>query len=506
MLRNKYIILVLNITLIASCSSEKSEIVVNDNLSKNAQKAKDSLSNNQKVPETFESMIQLDYQRSLVKMSHSINTMAYEYLPVLNNSKDIMFFTGMDRTGYFDFKLSHVDSKNTGGEDIFISERKNLLWTDARPIEFLNTNSHESVSYITRKNDLLITANYDENLGLKNGSKGTETTDIFIAKEKGGKYSIQHLPEPVNSIYFDSDGILNSTEEYLFFVSDRPGNIGEYHKKGWEWNGNLWGNTDIYVSEKTEFGWSNPTNLGPIINTEFSERFPWLSADGTTLYISSNAYTDEGDMNIYFFRRSDLDDWTNWDGPFTIKNVNTAAEEFGFKIYDDSSYFFARSSKLDFNSTQMGRGGDGAYRETNYRSGYELYGCQTVSLDKNSVVNIYSSQASKDPIFVMGNVCFDFDSWKIKKNVHKELNFLIDFLNNNPSKEVLIIGYTDDLGNNNYNLELSKNRAESVKNFLLSNECENVLIVKGEGENNPKYSNKGKLKEMNRRVEISFVE
>jgi hypothetical protein len=70
---------------------------------------------------------------------------------------------------------------------------------------------------------------------------------------------------------------------HLYFSSNRPGNFGD---------------TDLYVSEQVEGKWSEPRNLGPVINTEGSEMFPFLYAD-SVLYFASDGHGGFGGLDIY---------------------------------------------------------------------------------------------------------------------------------------------------------------------------------------------------------------
>lgn len=55
---------------------------------------------------------------------------------------------------------------------------------------------------------------------------------MFLAKSrKDGQYQIVHFPEPVNSIFDEADGLMADDESYILFVSDKPGHVGDYHKK-----------------------------------------------------------------------------------------------------------------------------------------------------------------------------------------------------------------------------------------------------------------------------------
>ncbi|MFN5209685.1 MAG: hypothetical protein ACK5D8_09360, partial [Bacteroidota bacterium] len=284
-----------------STKTNKTEHVIQDTVS-----TVSIISNFPKI-ETLKSVI----KRDRIKLGHSINTIANEYLPVLNADGSKLYFSAMDRTGFFDFKLDFTKEKSAGGEDIFYSELNEGIWMDARPLKEINSNGHEVVSQVFKNDDLLVTGNYPENFGVKEKKDvGAQTTDIYFLREGKGGYQINHLPEPVNSIFTESDGFMAEDQSYILFVSDRNGNIGEYHKKGWKWNDSFWGNTDVYVCIKEGDYWGNPINLGSKINTPYAERTPWLSEDGLTLYLSSNGYVKgKTDLDVYAFKRNDKNNW-----------------------------------------------------------------------------------------------------------------------------------------------------------------------------------------------------
>ena len=77
----------------------------------------------------------------------------------------------------------------------------------------------------------------------------------------------------------------------------------------------------------------------------------------------------------------------------------------------------------------------------------------------------------------------------------------------NPEKTIVLEGHTDDSGDENYNLELSKRRAESVKNALINKGInEERIKTKGCGSTQPLFPNNfdDELKFLNRRVSMSF--
>jgi len=448
----------------------------------------------------------LDKMRQPVRLNHHVNTSANEYLPVISSNEKKLFFSAMDRTGYFDFKLDFTKQSSSGGEDIFYADFNTGIFTDARPIVSLNTNGHEVVSHVFNDESLMLTANYPEKIG-PIGNPETETTDLFLAKKiKKDKYSIYHLPEPVNSIFSEADAIMPEDQSYVLFVSDRPGHVGEYHKKGLKWNESFWGNTDVYVSIKNGDMWGVPINLGNIVNTEGAERTPWLSKDGLTLYISSNGQDkSKYDLDVFAFTRKDKNSWVKWSGPILIKDASSQFDDWGYKETTDGNAYIARVQSLGFKPTQGGTAGDGYIRETNYRPGYSLTGQQTASLNSENTTDIFLLKKTDLPVFTLNEVFFEFNSAKLNSKMTAVMERFVDMLKQNESYSVSIKGFTDDIGDEQYNLNLSQERAESVKTYLIKNGIKNNINTEGFGEKNPRFNNNdSEKKQFNRRVEIYF--
>ena len=453
-----------------------------------------------------ESKIQIiDLKRPLIKLGHTINTSENEYLPILKPNGSRLYFSAMDRTGFFDFKLDFTKQKSSGGEDIYYSDLVESVWSDARPLSEINTNGHEVVTQAFENGNLLITGNYPEKLGVKeNQDAGVQTTDLFYLEKTKSSYQIKHFPEPVNSIYTESDAWMNEDESFIIFVSDRPGNIGDYHKKGWKWNESFWGNTDVYVSIKNGDYWTVPINLGSTINSPGAERTPWLSEDGLTMFVSSNGYVkNKNDLNVYAFKRTDLNNWTDWQGPFEIKDANTANDDWGYKELKNGDAYIASAHPLGFKPTQGGKSGDGGIRETNFRPGYEIHGLQIAALNSEFETNIFLLKKTSNPTFVINDVFFDFDSYALKKSFEKHLDLIIDQIKQNPTSTIEINGHTDNVGKKEYNEELSIKRADAIKSYFLSKGVKNQIQINGYGDRNPLAPNTNNVnRKKNRRVEI----
>src|SRR5690606_6505142 len=65
------------------------------------------------------------------------------------------------------------------------------------------------------------------------------------------------------------------------------------------------------------------------------------------------------------------------------------------------------------------------------------------------------------------NVYFDFNSDKPNAQSVSGINFLTKYMKDNPSASADVIGYADEIGNSEYNKDLSRRRAENVKQILV---------------------------------------
>ncbi len=104
-------------------------------------------------------------------------------------------------------------------------------------------------------------------------------------------------------------------------------------------------------------------------------------------------------------------------------------------------------------------------------------------------------------------VFFDFGEWRLKQEIYPLLLELAAMLKNKSQAVLEITGHTDNVGSEEFNLELSMKRAEAVKFFLLDNGCkEEQIIVRAKGKSEPLEDNSTENgRTMNRRVEIHMI-
>jgi len=99
---------------------------------------------------------------------------------------------------------------------------------------------------------------------------------------------------------------------------------------------------------------------------------------------------------------------------------------------------------------------------------------------------------------------FDVDSSVVHPGAYPEIDRLAGVFNQYPDTMIRIEGYTDSTGSEEYNLHLSRRRAEAVKQLLVSKGVSSSrMTVLGYGESRPKAGNDTPYgRQLNRRVEI----
>ncbi len=106
-----------------------------------------------------------------------------------------------------------------------------------------------------------------------------------------------------------------------------------------------YGGYDIWKSRLTDKGWSEPENLGPNINTAMDEQSPFIHPDDSTLYFCSNGWPGLGGMDLFMSRLGKDGKWqkpTNLGYP-----INSSGDENGLCLTANGTYAFFASNKLN---------------------------------------------------------------------------------------------------------------------------------------------------------------
>jgi outer membrane protein OmpA-like peptidoglycan-associated protein len=107
----------------------------------------------------------------------------------------------------------------------------------------------------------------------------------------------------------------------------------------------------------------------------------------------------------------------------------------------------------------------------------------------------------------LNNVYFEFNKWNLLPESFPELDKVFQFLKDNPTVEIELSGHTDNIGSDEYNLNLSQKRADAVKAYIVSKGIDTKRMTsKGYGKSKPIATNMTDAgREQNRRVEFTVT-
>ena len=127
---------------------------------------------------------------------------------------------------------------------------------------------------------------------------------------------------------------------------------------------------------------------------------------------------------------------------------------------------------------------------------------------KQELAELKAKETERGLVITLDDVLFEVDSANLRPQALRNLTPLAEFLRDHPERSILIEGHTDNTGADEYNLQLSRARAESVQAFLMHQGVPPMRIaVTGYGESYPIASNDNATgRQLNRRVEIVVLD
>ena len=123
---------------------------------------------------------------------------------------------------------------------------------------------------------------------------------------------------------------------------------------------------------------------------------------------------------------------------------------------------------------------------------------------QRQIDELQAKDTDRGLVLTLGDVLFESGKAQLKSAAAGNLNTLVMFLNNYQNRTVLIEGYTDSVGSDDYNQGLSSRRAESVQAYLVGQGVDRGrLSASGLGESAPVADNESAMgRQLNRRVEV----
>lgn len=457
--------------------------------------------------------------RFIIKPVELFNSNQSEFSPMLAQNDNVLYFTSSrkDATGEVVSPISGMKYN-----DLFTVE-KNAAGEWQKPVILssdINTEFDEGTPSITSNGRYMFytycSANYNKPASPK----------IYYSRRVNGKWTAgrEFVIETDDSLSVFAHPAVSPSGEYLYFVSDMPGGYGGKDI----WRAELTLNFDVVAIE----------NAGPVINSAGDEMFPYVRND-STIYFSSDGHPGMGGFDIFEAKLlSDNKEWRimNMESP-----INSSYDDFGitFEKLADRGFFSSNRDDIrgydhiysfdsllnsinvegivvdsddEFiaNATLSVVGNDGSqYKfktskngEYNFKanSGIEylvmasaegfLNQSKSFEIGSEVIDTLYYIDFEMIPYnkpVVLENIFYDFDSSSLREESKKDLNGLIELLEEHPEIRIELMSHTDRNGSEGYNIGLSLQRAESVANYLFNNGIDKGRVVAiGLGKSEPK--------------------
>tara|TARA_R110002111_G_scaffold49029_7_gene86787 strand:+ start:480 stop:3110 length:2631 start_codon:yes stop_codon:yes gene_type:complete len=472
-----------------------------------------NLSANQKET-VLDNILNMELKFGLKNLA--INTKYSEFSPMFYNEDEIVFASAKDSSI---FNTRRYKWNNQPYLDLYVSKINKESQDLKEAIRFskkINTKYHEASVTFSPDNATMYFTRNNYGKKLKRDKNGVNHLKIYTSRKIDGEWT-EAEEVPFNSDeYSTGHPALSPDGKKLFFVSDMPGTIGD---------------TDIFVVDVLGNGrYSEPKNLGPEINTEQKEMFPFIN--DKKLYFASNGHVGLGGLDLYevAYDEEGFKEVSNMGQP-----INSNKDDFSYIVNeesqkgyfasnrrggkgDDDIYSFERLvpeevvknaisgvvtemitgdimpkalvTLLDENNIklkEMVTEDDGSFvfedldSDTKYtikttRSEF-FENVVTAETKKNEVVNVDITMKKLKELIVIEDgikklktdmIFFDFDKSYIRKDASLELDKLVQVMNEYKDMVIKIESHTDSRGPDVYNKYLSDKRAKSTRAYLIS--------------------------------------
>ena len=456
--------------------------------------------------------------RYVVKQAKLFNSRRADFCPMyLGADCDQIYYTSTTEKATGDKKSEITGMKNA---DVFFSKKNEKgEWERPEPVEGeLNTEFDEGIVAFSPDAQTMYLTKARRELN------APTSVEIYTSTRSDAKWSAPVKFEiTADTLSTFGHPAVSPDGEYLYFVSDMPGGYG---------------GKDIWrISLKERQG--SLVNLGPDINTEGNDDFPYVRSDGS-LYFSSDGHPGMGGLDI--FRATAVG------GPadlrWKVENmgfpINSAGDDFGITFGKGEDGFFSSNRgdargydhiysfeydpvRITIEGLVMDKdeepvknaiirivGNDGSNQKEVARDdgsfsfalqrgvkyvmlagakGYlnqkQEFASDSTMEDANYWVEFILPSISKPS--VVENIFYDYDKADLRPESKTALNELIAVLHDNPNVTIEMASHTDRWGSDAYNINLSERRAKSVVDYLVENGISrDRLQPHGYGKSRPK--------------------
>jgi OOP family OmpA-OmpF porin len=265
-------------------------------------------------------------QKAPENLGSAVNSEFSELNPVISPDGRTLYFGRKNHpANRYGVKGSETIS---GSQDIWFSEKVGDTWSTARRLsEVLNRDQYNTILSISPDGQTILLKG-----AYVNGTY--ETRGFSISNKTTAGWTV-----PVKVDIPGYEQMSKGKNEYGYLTMDGKAILLAFaRKKNSE-------DDDLYVSFFEDGRWTRPLELGDEINTKYSETTPFLSADGKTLYFSSDRPGGQGSQDIYLTRRLD-DTWQHWRKPQNLgAPINTEEYDAYYSISAKGDYAYFMSGK-----------------------------------------------------------------------------------------------------------------------------------------------------------------
>lgn len=456
--------------------------------------------------------------RYVVKQAKLFNSRRADFCPMyLGADCDQIYYTSTTEKATGDKKSEITGMKNA---DVFFSKKNEKgEWERPEPVEGeLNTEFDEGIVAFSPDAQTMYLTKARRELN------APTSVEIYTSTRSDAKWSAPVKFEiTADTLSTFGHPAVSPDGEYLYFVSDMPGGYG---------------GKDIWrISLKERQG--SLVNLGPDINTEGNDDFPYVRSDGS-LYFSSDGHPGMGGLDI--FRATAVGDPADlrWEVENMGFPINSAGDDFGITFGKGEDGFFSSNRgdargydhiysfeydpvRITIEGLVMDKdeepvknaiirivGNDGSNQKEVARDdgsfsfalqrgvkyvmlagakGYlnqkQEFASDSTMEDANYWVEFILPSISKPS--VVENIFYDYDKADLRPESKTALNELIAVLHDNPNVTIEMASHTDRWGSDAYNINLSERRAKSVVDYLVENGISrDRLQPHGYGKSRPK--------------------
>jgi OOP family OmpA-OmpF porin len=375
---------------------------------------------------------------------------------------------------------------------------------------FYNYSQNADFFMVPGGKSMLLSAERDDSYGLR---------DLYVTTQRndGSWTEPLNLGGDINTVGDEESPFLAEDAKTMYFSTN---GLSGY------------GGKDIYVALRLDDSWTKwsiPENLGAGINKEGDDEYFSIPSNGQYAYFTRGDVGE--DMDIFTFKVDEL--FVKKEGPvyesmrhlipeqpeITIvgRTINNKTGE----VIPGASVVVERlPDGVDIGETTSDDGGNySVIVRPGARYGLipsaEGFISQDENIDLNDAtesdsvtVDLKLSPVEKDVVIVLNNIFFDFDKAVLKTGSYAELDRVMKYLKDGTIGKIKITGHTDSVGDDDYNLGLSRKRARAVYTYLVSNGVsKDQISSEGKGETEPAVPNTtAENRQKNRRVEFKIVE